>query len=360
MHLEGVEDPTGWIGATAWLIRAEVAGQADVRKETRHLELMIQEILYTSPTYFWLESYPTPPLAPGATVQADVTLPSTRTELRGRQVFVALQAAGDPVDLEEGTRAVDGERSYSAILIFDTNWRLIEAGGQHYDAFTEVIDLYGQQGPDHVIALINDAAGRLQSENQRFLAERDRSTEELASAASTPLGPTRGPLGEWRRSKGFEGSQEPTPDLEEWLATPAESRQLFVLEEEVLKDSDSRLDIGAWVQREVIIRSVQDISGAYPWLGLRFPGVGVLGPFASKAEKGLVSLYGFAPVSRDAELVGWTSRSFPALDSAVLIARLPSTMWSTSDEVTVDVVLNDAGHIEVETADLDAIAEISR
>lgn len=198
--VDDAEDPTGWIGSTAWLVEAEVLNQP-----SGNMDLRIIEVLYQSPTYFYSGKYETPNLAPGTDLPIALDQASTRVGLEGTTIYVAVQAAGSPAELEALKRANDGRRSHAAIMIFDPDWEMIEAGGGHYDKFNEVYRLYTEgDGMARVLALIADASARLSASNDRALEENQMTPEELEASSSWTLPPTPGPLGEWRQSNGYE------------------------------------------------------------------------------------------------------------------------------------------------------------
>jgi len=334
------EDDTAWIGATTWLVEATVTRRDDRPHNIRNLDLEINGVLFSQPTYWWLKEFPTPELRPGDVVRAELIDPSTDIDLVDRHVFVALQAAGEPGDLSVGVRAVDGRQAHAIIMLFDPEWNLIEVAGGLMGQFSEVYALYGK-GKDAVVALIEDAAEVLYASNR--------------SGGVGPRPSTPGPLGEWRRALGVEGTQpEPSPSdrLEAWLVDPPEVRQLFVADDEVIPGADAAVGVDGWVQREVVIGDVSDLAAVYPWVGLRFAGVGVLGPFGLRTdegpETGAVPLFGYFPVGVDAELVGWRSSTLPDLAAAEVIATVPVAVWDAGESVTVAVVGNDAAGFTVE------------
>lgn len=357
-HLEQGGDPTSWIGATAWLIRADIVAQEDVREETRHLDLVVKDVLFQSPTYFWLNEFQTPALVADEKVLADITLPSTRIDLLNQSVVVALQAAGEPADLEAGVRSNDGERSHSAILILDAKWNLIEAGGNHFEVYRNVLQLY-PSNPNGVLSLIADASVKLNADNEAFLAERDLTPDELEAVPDQPRALTPGPLGEWRRANGFEfpanSDQVTAESLDRWINTPPEERQLFVTPDEVIPGSDAQLELDGWVEREMVITNSDTVSEKFSWLGVRFPGVGVLGPFSSTAEEGFVTLYGFAPLNHSAELVGWVGSSFPDLTQAVVISPVPEPLWGPSNVIWIEILGNELTGYSIEAVDPDEL-----
>ncbi|GIU91509.1 MAG: hypothetical protein KatS3mg011_0415 [Acidimicrobiia bacterium] len=344
----GTRDATGYIAATTWLIEADVVAQEDVPPGYRYLDLVVTDVLFQKPVYVsWVE-YDTPDLPVGTRIPAMLVAPSTKVDLKERRVFVALQAAGSPAELERGVTEGDGLRAYAVIMVFDDQWRLIDAPTGYYDQYAEVYALYGQ-GRDAALGLITDAlAGR---------KARDARTEALEAGLPAPEATTPGPLGDWRRAKGFEsGPIEPTPSdrLEAWLAVPPEARQLFVTDDEVIPGADAAAGVDGWVQRELVIADVSDLAAAYPWVGLRFSGVGVLGPFGLRTEKGPqtgpVPLFGYFPAGTDAELVGWTSTTFPDLTTGDVIATLPADMWAGAESVMVDVTGDPTVGFRVRTA----------
>ena len=337
----GAQDTTGFIAATTWLVEADVTYQQDglpvvgigVQFLGRELDLEIVDIVFQRSEYEWSgEAFSTPRLSPGQHILAHVSAPSADIGLEGRRVFVALQAAGAPDELEAQVRRNDGKSPYAVIMLFDDQWRLVDAATGYLDQYAEVYALYGQ-GRDAALALIADAiAGR-------------EARDEAVAAGRRPLEVTTpGPLGEWRRELGVEG---PPPEpfssdrLEAWLADPPEARQLFVTDDEVIPGADRAVGVDGWVPREVVIADVADLAAAYPWVGLRFAGVGVLGPFGLRTEdgpdSGAVSLFGYFPAGMDAELVGWTSTTFPDLATAEVIATFPSSLWGEAGSVTVTV-----------------------
>lgn len=335
----GALDTTDYIAATTWLVEADVTYQEDIPPGYRYLDLGVVDVLYQKPVYTSFVEYPTPEMAPGMDVPAMLVAPSTKVDLEGRRVFVALQAAGSPDELKRGVTEGDGLRPYAAIMVFDSEWNLIDAATGYFDQYSEVYALYGK-GEDAVLALIGDATA---------------ARKEADRLGDRRLVRTPGPLGEWRRALGVEGTQpEPSPSdrLEAWLVDPPEVRQLFVADDEVIPGADAAVGVDGWVQREVVIDDVSDLAAVYPWVGLRFAGVGVLGPFGLRTdegpETGAVPLFGYFPVGVDAELVGWRSSTFPDLAAAEVIATVPVAVWDAGESVTVAVVGNDAAGFTVE------------
>ncbi len=348
----GAVDTTDYIAATTWLVEAAVKAQTDgpgapqigLRVVARQFDLEIVDVLLERPEYGWQgEVFPTPHLQTGDAVQARISAPSSDVDVEGRRIFFALQAAGDPAELEAQIRRNDGERPYAIIMMFDEEWRMIDAATGYLDQYSEVYSLYGQ-GRDAALALIADAT-----------AGREAKDEALAVGRQPLEVTTPGPLGEWRRALGVEGPQpEPSPSdrLEAWLVDPPEVRQLFVTDDEVIPGADRAVGVDGWVQREVVIGDVADLAAVYPWVGLRFPGVGVLGPFGLRTEEGPetgpVPLFGYFPVGVDAELVGWRSSTFPDLAAAEVIGAVPVAVWEAGDSVTVAVVGNAAAGFTLE------------
>ncbi len=344
----GTEDATDYLAATTWLVEADVVAQEDIPPAYRYLDLVVTDVLFQKPVYVsWVE-YETPELPVGTPVPAMLVAPSTKVDLKGRRAFVALQAAGSPAELERGVTEGDGLRAYAVIMVFDEQWRLIDAATGNYDQYAEVYALYGQ-GREAVLGLIADAiAGR---------KARDARTEALEAGLPAPEATTPGPLGEWRREKGVEGppSEGTASDrLEAWLADPPEARQLFVTDDEVIPGADVAAGVDGWVQRELVIADVTDLAAAYPWVGLRFPGVGILGPFGLRTEEGPetgpVPVFGYFPAGTDAELVGWASTTFPDLTTAGVIATLPADTWAEAESVTIDVTGDPAAGFQVRVA----------
>ncbi len=330
------QDATGYLAATTWVVKAEVLQQDDLPPGYRYLDLRIDDVLFEKPSYVsWVE-YPTPDLPVGTVLPAMLVAPSTGVDLEGQQVFAALQAAGSPEELKAGKPEGDGVRPYAVIMVFDPEWNLLDAATGYFDQYSEVYALYGK-GKDAVLALIGDALAAREA--------RDARNEAAEAGLPAPDVVTPGPLGEWRRAKGFEGdASESTPAdrLEAWLADPPDARQLFITDDELIPGADAAAGVDGWVRRELVVTDVSDLAAAYPWVGLRFPGVGILGPFGLRTEDGSetgpVPLFGYFPAGRDAELVGWTSTAFPDLTTAQVITTLSVDTWADAESVTVAVV----------------------
>lgn len=90
--------------------------------------------------------------------------------------------------------------------------------------------------------------------------------------------------------------------LTAWLAIPPAERQLSDILVDIPRGADERLGI-EWAWREAIIVDEGGL-GDYPWVGLRFPGVGVLGPFA--VDPGTpTTVIGFGPADHPVEVIVW-------------------------------------------------------
>jgi hypothetical protein len=329
-------DPTNWLGATAWVVEARVTSQDDASRQRRHIDFVVLDVLYQAPTYFWSGEVATPTLVRGETVLAVIPQPSTEVDLVGETVYIALQAAGDPSELEAMVRSTDGERPYVATLIVGSDWNLIEAAGEHFDVYREVLALYGK-GREALLSLIADASVPLRASNRAALRESEMSEEELEQSSPIPVPTTRGPLGEWRRANGYEGEVQAAVSLEEWLAVPAEERQLFMIEEEVIPGSAAALGFEGWIERELVVVNPSELTVRYPWIGVRVPGVGVLGPFSLSSEVE-TSISGLLPAGLPIELVGWTESLDPDLEAAEVIGVLPETLWASGDTAWVEVI----------------------
>lgn len=207
----GGGDPSDWIGAASWVVGAEVVSHTTDGDPLDELELAIRDVVFAQDEYYWLARFPVPELEAGSRLRVELAEPSQSVDLTGHEVFIALQASGTPDELRAGTRE-DGALAYSAILVFDRDWNLVEAGGGHFDTFTEILAEYEPVDRSAVLALIADARVTHEHDNEWAIGviESDETEEAPERARERPQTP--GPLGEWRRARGFEEPSAGVPD----------------------------------------------------------------------------------------------------------------------------------------------------
>lgn len=216
-------------------------------------------------------------------------------------------------------------------MIFDSNWSLLEAGGAYTSTYSEILAKY-PPGEAGVRQLLADARVTTVYDNDLEAAA------ALASGAgSAPSRPaTPGPLGEWRRTEGFEpplNIQHEKENLEQWLAQGPQARQLPIAEDEIISpDQALAIDTETWAQWELYLLNPERISKTYRWVGIRIADVGVIGPFSTDSENA-IAITGLGPTHGTAELLAWKSDSV-ALDQPDLVTPLTKD-WQPPDVAIV-------------------------
>ena len=92
--------------------------------------------------------------------------------------------------------------------------------------------------------------------------------------------------------------------LQAWLDTPAERRQLGIEEFDLPEGAGDGLGV-TWVRREMMFRYDAVFADEYTDVGLFFPGVGILGPFRLDTEQSALPVFGTAPAHRPVQVVAW-------------------------------------------------------
>jgi hypothetical protein len=200
-------DPTPWLGADAWLVEASLLEQPIQSSPPWTLSVRTGKVLWQRSTYYWLARYTTPELPEGADLAVEFAEPSADIDLHDIQLILGLQAAGTPEDLRAGHRE-DGASPFAVQLVFDQDYNLIDAGGNHLDAYREVLALYPGQGLDRVVALLDDAWVQYEFDNEWGLSVVNADDPAAIPSRDEGRPATPGPLGTWRRENGFESTDD--------------------------------------------------------------------------------------------------------------------------------------------------------
>lgn len=344
-------DPTFALGASQWVVEGRVMDQGGT-KDLRLLDLRVDDVLWTRDVYYWIGvKYDTPPLAPGAVLAVDLPEPSTKTSLTDQTLIFVLQAAGSPDELAAGRGAHD-EVVYSARLVLNRNWELIEARNYTLGAYQEVFSMYPGSGLDRLVALLDDAWPEYAASNESFIAESQLPSGE-GSEASTPAAAlqTPGPLGEWRRARGCTNAQVAqtgSDDLAAWMATAPDSRQLPDVAEDLPEGAETALGM-TLESRQVAINVDDEFRSEYTWIGLRVPGIGIVGPYFVGGS-GPIGIAGLLPSTRAVEIVAWTGDTVDNLAHADVLGTVPPDAWTRGEgeDLWVEVHASSSGAFDLE------------
>lgn len=325
-------DPTFALGASQWVVEGHVVDQGGT-KNLRLLDIRVQDVLWTRDVYYWIGvKYDTPRLESGSVLTVDLPEPSTRTSLTDQTLVFVLQAAGTPDELAAGT-GVNGEVVYSIRLVLDKNWNLVEARNYTLGAYQEVFDMYPGSGLGRLVALLDDAWPAYASSNESFIAVGGSEASTQAIEVQTS-----GPLGEWRRAQGCESAriaQTSSDDLAAWMAAAPEQRQLPDVVEDLPAGAEAALGV-TLEARQVAVNVDDEFRSRYKWVGLRIPGVGVIGPYFVEGSEP-IGITGLLPSTRTIEIVGWTGDTVDNLADADVLGTVPSNTWTLGEDLWIEI-----------------------
>ena len=223
-----------------------------------------------------------------------------------------------------------------ALLVLDEDWRPV--------AGTEPLLAAG-------IAAAVDAAGEASSLNSvvRVLDE----SVTFNDARNTDPGTKSEPklVRAAREAAGIaSGSSPEKASLEAWLATPAEARQLSSELDDMPPSADTELGVD-WVWREAAIVPTAEFVANFDWVGLYFPDVGVIGPFALNDADEPTVIMGFGPAGSPVQLLAWVDKEAIPGEGETLatldqwagdkLEAEPEALWVTvagSQDVGIEVV----------------------
>ncbi|GIU91578.1 MAG: hypothetical protein KatS3mg011_0484 [Acidimicrobiia bacterium] len=339
---DNVGDPSGWIGAVSWVIEADVVSHSG-GGGVDELEVVVRDVVFARDDYYWLGRYPLPALEAGGTLKVELSGPTQGIDFTGETVILAVQAAGTPDELAAGVRR-DGGLSHSVVMVFDNTWSLVEAGGGHYQVYREIWSRYVPHDGGSLIRLLDDARVQLAYDNEQVLAaeETDGGRPDRDRFENRPSTP--GPLGEWRRERGFEpptgGADGAGEDgLGDWLAVDPARRQLPLIVEDLPPGAEQAIGGDVLVPREAVVTLDDRAAATYPWVGLRFVGVGVLGPFRTHSD-GPVPIDGIGGTVSPVQVVVWNSETIEDLADAIVIAEIPAGTWKPGTRLLLQISTN--------------------
>lgn len=340
-------DPTASLGGVVWIVDGEVLGLGSGPHGSQTLEVRVNDVLWRRDYYFlWGERFDTPVVESGSTIRVTVFERSTKADLAGR-MFLGLDADGTPEEFAAGVDA-DGLSPYGLRVAFDPDWNLVEAPHGAFDAVSEVLDLYPGQGLERVVALVDDAWVGLEAENEAAMAEMAAADPAKAPRFVPPATP--GPLGQWRRAHGYEvdeaqrevdEARQAGGELAAWLAQDPVRRQLPTIPEDFPPGAEDALGVGRFVERRGVVVVDDAFLKVYVAVGVRVPGIGVLGPFFVDPS-GIGDASGLMPPGRTVEIVAWTQDEVSDLADAEVLATVTPRAWKPGSDLWVEAV--DDGH----------------
>jgi hypothetical protein len=318
-------DPSGWLGAATWMATGTIGNEKDGTYGALEMEVTDLKLEPLTSVYYWLGEYPTP-IVQESSVWVELTERGTDTKYAGQTVNLILQATGSPEEFASGRRT-DGGLAISVLMILDSNWSLLEAGGGYTSTYSEILTRY-QSGQAGVQKLLDDARVTTVFDNDNTAS--DALADEADTALDRPATP--GQLGEWRRSEGFEPPLQVNDEarqLDEWLANKADARQLPTADDEVISpDQASAIGSDGWVQWELYVLDPETMRSAFQWVGVRIADAGVIGPFSTDSENA-IAITGLGPLEGKAEFLAWQSAEV-ALDRPDLVVGIADE-WRPPD-----------------------------
>lgn len=339
-------DLTGWVDGGPVTIDAQVEGVSGDGHMGEIADVVVMQVLDSSDTYnFGYDAYPTPELVVGDHIRIREGAPTNHVSLKDGRFYFVLQIYGTPEDVAAGRDAEGFDAPYFVLGVFDQTWKLIDGQRDLYPQLQGVLALY-PGGLDGVRQLVADAYAKREAMAPYNVP---LTPENAALAESAPNVTTPGPLGEWRRAHGFERPDAtPTADIAAQVAaTPPDRRQLPTGQEEFWPNIEESLGVSELVQWNLWVDVGKPFTDAYQWLGLRFPGVGVVGPFNTEVGKP-IGVVGYGPPSGPVEIVAWSGQSIDDLSAAVVLMRVSPTEWEPSQYLWIDATSN-VGDYTIET-----------
>lgn len=341
-------DPTSGIGATQWTLEGQVTEQSKVNGIGTLIDVQVSDVLWTRDVYYWIgQKYDTPQIKSGSSLEILLPGPSASADMRDRSLIFVVQAAGTPEELAAG-KGTHFVAVFSAHLVLDTNWNLIDARNGTLDTFREVQDLYPGQGLSRIVSLVDDAWSGYSARNETHPTSQqaDQGGQGVATASVTTTTP--GPLGEWRRARGCESAgqtQDVAAQLQSWMAIAPERRQLPDVAEDLLPGTEAALGV-TLEERQAVIVVDKSVMSDFTWAGLRVPGVGIVGPYFIDPS-GVVGIDALFPGSHNVEVVAWAGDTVKDLADAQVLGTLSPATWSPGKSLWIDAARDKSGQAVV-------------
>lgn len=346
-------DASGWLGASTWVVEASINSVGSDSRGIGTLQITIEDQLWNRPSYYWLGKYETPLLLPETELTVEFAEPSRKVEVDSRHKILVLQAAGTPDELGAGARD-DGASPFATLLIFDESYQLLDAGGGYYEAYSEILSLYPGRNLENLIQLLDDAWVLHEFDNEWALAVRSSPDPANAPDRSEGRPATPGPLGEWRVDHKFETPlDEDESALAAWMETPSNLRQLPVSEDELMPGLEAALNVDRLELGTAFVEVSDAFSMRYAWIGFRIVDSGVIGPFSTDAQGGLVPISGYGPVIGVLEFVGWSEVDVVDLGALDVLATLRVEDWTPPSVLWIQADLDGEAGVRIDTVSLD-------
>ncbi len=141
--------------------------------------------------------------------------------------------------------------------------------------------------------------------------------------------------------------------LADWLATPAEARALSDQLVDIPAGADQALET-EWVWHEAMLVRMGSLA-SYKWVAMRFPGIGVLGPFRAPSGEPAVLIFGFGPSGGVVEIVGWLDEP-PDPQSAVVIASTTDLAFNAAGNEALPIVVAESEAGDLSLGQIDRLA----
>jgi len=324
---ESSGDQTDWLSAGVLTIDAQVEGVSSDGQSGLIFDVLVDDVLASIDTYYFGGGeYVTPDVSGGDRITVHEGAPALDAQLEDGRFFFVLQVDGTPEDVAAGRDAHGFETPYFVLAVFDSTWQLVDAQRPLYPQLVEILALY-PESLEGVGQLIADARAQFEA----MLVYAGSSSAGGAAEVTTP-----GPLGEWRRAHGYEHEAIQDATAEVVAATPPELRQLPTQVEDFWPDIEESLGVGRLVEWHMEVEVGSSFAGTYHWIGIRFPGVGVIGPFSTETGP-VVPVSGFGPPAGPVEIVGWTQPDMLVdLSKAEVLLRLSASEWQPADYLWFD------------------------
>lgn len=313
-------------------------------------ELQIRSVPLVTETYRWDGArHDTPDLSEGDKIVAAYSGNPNGEALIGQTLFLAMTAGGPFEEMDDSVRGYPA-LTFSPILVFDDRWNPIAVDSANISGgsgaairdYREILELYDGSARSRALALVKDA---VRSEHPKVELTIDG---EMVKPLQKPAGWDRkwtpGPLGEWRRANdweiGPESAEKATQQfVEAWMAVPAEERPLPVVEVDEQFGALQDL-VGEVSFRDVTVITTDRFVEEYSWIGLRFPEVGVIGPFSTgTGGSNIASMVGYGPAVSEATLVGWSHKEFSTMGQAQTLHQVGLLK---ADQTSIRIEINNA------------------
>ena len=210
-------------------------------------------------------------------------------------------------------------------LILNEDWTVVDT--YQRDVAAAVADLLEFAGRDDLEAVMVEVL------DGAFSRE-----EALYDPTIDDSRPTPGILGEWRRARGLEPVGPPgnaaQQALDRWLARPDQQRQLSDILDDLPPGADIALGV-EWVWREAAVVIDSDLRERYEWIGLRFSGIGVIGPVHLDPDAPIQPILGWGPAAHVVQIVAWSGEE-PEPSNADILGSAAD--WRVKPEGDVDEV----------------------